>query len=146
MLSPILDTEVTLGIRDWFYIAGVLLAGSTAWWKLTNKINGVGARTTVAGSTATEAKILADKVHLEMEGARGERAAIRERVAAVEIATAKLTEELSEERMAVMTTLHNNERAASERDTALQVQLATLTERIDVDRIVRSVVREFKES
>jgi len=140
------DSSFAINIKDAIAILVFVLGLSAAWWKLTEKINGHGKRTTEASDTATKAYTLAEKLLVEFEGARQERIQLRERIVTVEANVVKLGEELSEERLAVMTTLHNNERAASERDATLREQLAVLNERMNIDRIVRTVVREFHDN
>lgn len=144
LVDPITSgSEFSVTLRDGAFLAGILLAGSAAWWKLTAKINGFGARTTETDKTAVAAHTLGEKLLIEFEGARQERIQLRERIVTAEANVKKLGEELSEERLAVMATLHSNERAASERDATLREQLAVLNERMNIDRIVRTVVREF---
>lgn len=66
------------------------------------------------------------------------------RVSANEARYDSVKEELNQERLAVMTLMFNNEKAANERHTELKVQIATLTERLNIRGIVNEVVREFK--
>lgn len=136
--------ELTLGVRDVIWLLGGVLTASAIWWKQNGKINGYGKRVDDATINAAAALKLGDKLVLELETAHSERSELRERVTAVETMIDAVKEELSEERLAVMTTLHNNERAAAERDAQLREQLAGLKERMDIQRIVRNVVSEFK--
>lgn len=136
--------ELTLGIRDVIWVIGVVISGSAIWWKQNGKINGFGKRVDNVEIASAASLKLGDKLVLELENAHNERGELRERVAQVETLIDAIKEELSEERLAVMTTLHNNERAAAERDAQLREQLAGLRERMDIQRIVKTVVQEFK--
>lgn len=138
------DTQIPLTTRDIIELV-VFVAGSAGlWYRLEAKVNGIGGRTTTAQNDATAAKALADKCVMDDQVATAERAEIRERIAANETSVDNLHEELTQERLAVMSTLHANERAAAERDASLRVELAKLTERVDINRIIRSVVAEYK--
>lgn len=138
------DTQIPLSPRDIVEFGGILLAIAGVWYKLENKVNGLGTRTTEAKENAIAAKLIADKCVMDDQIATAERAEIRERIAACETSVDNLHEELTQERLAVMSTLHANERAAAERDASLRVELAKLTERVDINRIIRSVVAEYK--
>lgn len=142
MLLP--DTQIPLTARDIIELVTFTVASAGLWYRLEAKVNGIGTRTTQAQLDATAAKAVADKCVIDDQVATAERAEIRERIAANETSVDNLHEELAQERLAVMSTLHANERAASERDANLRVELAKLTERVDINRIVRSVVSEFK--
>ncbi len=142
--QPIQDaTSLTLGIRDVVWIVGIVLTGSAIWWKQNSKINGYGKRVDQVEIDSAAALKLGYKLVLELQGAANDRSELRERVASVETVVDAIKEELSEERLAVMTTLHNNEKAAADRSADLQKQIAVLTERMDINRIVRSVVAEY---
>lgn len=52
-----------------------------------------------------------------------------------------LRNELRSERDLLVTTMHNNERAAAERHAQLQVQFARLEERLDVEKLVSSIAK-----
>lgn len=136
--------ELTLGIRDVVWVIGIVISGTAIWWKQNGKINGFGKRVDDVEVASAACLKLGDKMVLELENAHNERGELRERVAQVETLIDAIKEELSEERLAVMTTLHNNERAAAERDAQLREQLAGLRERMDIQRIVKTVVQEFK--
>lgn len=118
---------ITLSVKDWLEILGMAIGLAAVHWRQVVRVNGLGSRVDANENLAKE-----------------ERTNIRERVAHLEATTTAIREELSEERLAVMTMLHNNERAAAERAANLQAEVARLTERIDVQRIVRTVVSEFK--
>lgn len=66
------------------------------------------------------------------------------RVSANEARYEAVKEELNQERLAVMTLMFNNEKAANDRHTELKVEIARLTERLNIRGIVNEVVREFK--
>lgn len=141
MLLP--EASVTLGTRDVIEAIGLILTVSAIYWKLNNTVNNFGERATNAERDAIAAKTIADKALLEIQLAAEERNQIRDRVSSVETKVDTIKEELSEERLAVMSTLHANESAAAERDAQLREKLAQLTERIDINRIVKTVVQEY---
>lgn len=66
------------------------------------------------------------------------------RVSANEAKIDAIKEELNQERLAVMTLMFNNEKAANERHTDLKVQIATLTERLNVKGMIAEVLHEIK--
>src|SRR5678815_1256499 len=138
------DASLNFTLRDIIELVGVILTISAVWWKLDAKVNGFGERTTKAQEDATASRTLAEKCMLDDQVGTAERAEIRERIAANETSVDNLHEELTQERLAVMSTLHANERAAAERDASLRVELAKLTERVDINRIIRSVVAEYR--
>jgi hypothetical protein len=144
MLQGITTESFPVTLRDIIELVTIVIAIAGIWYRLENKVNGYGKRTDQAQADASAAKTLADKCVIDDQVATAERAEIRERIAANETSVDNLHEELAQERLAVMSTLHANERAAAERDANLRVELAKLTERVDINRIVRSVVSEFK--
>lgn len=135
---------ITLGLKDWIELGMVIVAISSVYWRLTNKVNGFGERVNSVELLAAQTKILVEKITVQSEVILAERAAIRERLAGLEILAAGIKEELAEERMAVMTTLHNNERAAAERDAGMREELAKLTERIDIPQMIKTIMAERK--
>lgn len=135
---------ISLAPRDWVELITGIFVIAGVWWKLDSKVNGFGKRADQAAIDASAAKALGDKLVLELDNAHSDRSDLRERIATVETMIDGVKEELSEERLAVMTTLHNNEKAAAERDAQLREQLARLTERMDIQRMIRTVVAEFK--
>lgn len=145
ILQQVAQQAGTLSLepRDWIELIVLIFAVAGVWWKLDTKVNGFGARADDAARDATAAKAVGDKLVLELENAHNDRADLRERVATVEAMIDAVKEDLSEERLAVMTTLHNNEKAAAERDAKLREELARLTERMDIQRMIRTVVAEF---
>jgi chromosome segregation ATPase len=137
------EGSITLSLKDGITLAGIIVAIAGVWWKLDAKVNGFGERANKAEKDATAALAISDKAVLEIQMASTERAEIRDRVSSVETKVDAIKEELSEERLAVMATLHENERAAAERDAQLREKLAQITERIDIQRIVKTVVQEY---
>jgi hypothetical protein len=83
-------------------------------------------------------------LRLEQQQSRDERIAMRERTAADTAGIRVLQEELQQERLLVMTTLHNNERTSAERDARTREELARISERLDIERMVTTVVRNLK--
>jgi hypothetical protein len=69
---------------------------------------------------------------------------MREKIAGNAANIRSLQDELQSDRLAVMTTLHNNEKAAAERDAKTREELARISERLDIERMVTSVVRNLK--
>jgi len=137
------EGAVTLSLKDGITLI-LTIAGITGiWWKLDAKVNGFGERTNKAEKDATAALAISDKAVLEIQLGATERAEIRDRVASVETKVDAIKEELSEERLAIMATLHENERASAERDAQLREKLAQITERMDIQRIVKTVVQEY---
>jgi chromosome segregation ATPase len=107
-------------------------------------INAVGARVNgLSTSCSLHEKALND-VNVEQQTARDNRETMRESIGRNSAAIAALREDLQEERMSVMTTLHNNEKAAAERDAQMRERLASITERLDIERMVTSVVRALQ--
>ena len=111
-------------LSDWlpFILLGITLSigGFIAYWKGWNsliiKINSVGEKYNLL-----ETKVVTNETKIDA-----------------------IKEELATERLAVMTLMFNNEKAANERHADLKVQLATLQERINVADIVRTTVREMQ--
>lgn len=83
---------------------------------------------------------------LEQQASRDDRNTMRERIAANATSINTLKEDMQTERLAVMTTLHNNERSAAERDASTREQLARISERLDIERLVTVVVRNLQGS
>jgi hypothetical protein len=154
------DTTITLSMAQ-FGVAAVgfvLLWGGTLWRKVktdatteaklvaaieknATDINEVGGRVNkVETNCAIHTKDIGD-LRVEQQNSRDDRGTMRENIGRNSAAIAALREDLQEERVAVMTTLHNNEKAAAERDAQMRERLASITERLDIERMVTSVVR-----
>lgn len=144
LIQAVVDKEFPVTGRDIVELVGAVLALAGVWYRLENKVNGYGKRTDAAAADGASAKVIGEKNAIELQVGIAERTEIRERIAANETSIDNLHEEMTQERLAVMSTLHANERAASERDANLRVELAKLTERVDINRIIRSVVAEYK--
>ena len=104
---------------DFVTLAGIFIGWIVAFWKgyssLINKLNNVGEK-----YNSLESRVTANEARYD-----------------------SVKEELNQERLAVMTLMFNNEKAANERHTELKVQIATLTERLNIRGIVTEVVSEF---
>lgn len=107
-------------------------------------VNQLGERVNLANGYALRHEDAINSIKLEQQASRDDRSTMRERIARNEASISALTEELAQERLAVMTTLHNNEKAAAERDAQTREQLARISERLDIERMVTSVVRNLK--
>lgn len=142
-------------VKDWIGIAAVLLVWTGAIWRswtnLNNKItaqgndlNLVGGRVDGVKTDCVKHESEINNLKMEQQRSLDDRGIIREKVAMNTKALEALTEELREERLAVITMIHNNEKAAAERDTTLRVELAGIRERLNIETMIKSVVRNLK--
>jgi biopolymer transport protein ExbB/TolQ len=128
-----------------FLIIGFAFAVWKAWVAMTHKVNAFGVRVAKLETGCVEFNTRQSSMEREQERARDERASINA------IATQALTkidamrEEIADERLAIQSTLHANEKAAADRDSALREKLARLEERLNIRAIVSQTVKEFKE-
>ncbi len=132
-------------LNQWLAAIGII-GGWIIWsWRvgLTIKtdLNNVGTRinSTEIESTRHETEIA--NLKLELQRSIDDRNIIREKVAGNTKSLDELRDEIRDDRLAVIATLHINEKTASERDAVLRETLARLQERINIEEIVRSVVR-----
>lgn len=160
LLAAATEPTITLSwVQSLTVVAGfVFLWGGTFWRKIktdatkeeklvaaieknANDINEVGKRVnSISTDCSIHDKGITD-LRLEQQASRDDRGTMRENIGRNSAAIAALREELQEERLAVMTTLHNNEKAAAERDAQTRERLAQISERLDIERMVTSVVR-----
>lgn len=86
-----------------------------AYWKARNQIDGLGQRT--------------NEAEKDIASLRGQVGALKD--------------EIRDDRLAIMTQLHNSEKAAQERESRLREQLARIEERMNVDRMVEMAVKKL---
>lgn len=92
-----------------------LSAVFAAYWKARNQIDGLGQRTNEAEKD----------------------------IAALNARVGSLKDEISDDRLAIMTLLHNSEKSAAEREMRLREQLARIEERMNIDRMIDSAIRKL---
>lgn len=128
-----------------FLIIGFAFALWKAWVKLNEKVSGFGRRVkAVEENCAANGKDL-EGVLREQAQARIERSDIRAMAVENRTKVETLRQEIADDRLAIMSTLHANEKAAAERNAELREKLGRLDERLNIQAMVRQVVREFKE-
>lgn len=135
-------------LNQWLAAIGVVFVWGLAVWrayaKLTNDINQVGERVNeIKVSDATKGTEITN-IKLEQQRLKDNQDAMRERISANEKEIETVGNELREERLAVMTMLHNNEKAAAERDARTREELAAIRERLNIEKMVQSVIRNLK--
>ena len=111
--------------------------------KLTTDINEVGTRVNKMNDACVINGTKISALELELQTSRDDRAHMREKIGANEGSIKALQEELQADRLAVMSTLHANEKAAAERNAHTREELARISERLNVEQMVHSVVRSF---
>jgi septal ring factor EnvC (AmiA/AmiB activator) len=135
-------------LNQWLTAVGILVGWTIVAWrfftKLSTDINRVGERTNAVETSCTSHGTEITNLKLEQQRSADDRGTMRERIAASEKEIETLGAELREERLAVMSMLHANERAAAERDAQTREQLARISERLNIERMVQSVVRNMK--
>jgi septal ring factor EnvC (AmiA/AmiB activator) len=151
-----MDPKLVAEIKDWLGIIAILIVWTAGVIKAYNAnrraietvatdVNKVGERANETKSLcATHAAAVAD-IKLELQRSMDDRAIMREKIATNAKAIEAVTDELRADRLAVMSTLHANEKAASERDAQNREKLARIEERLDIERMVKNVVRSLKE-
>ncbi len=107
-------------------------------------INAVGERVNATNAMMSRHDEAVGALKIEQQQSRDDRMNMRERIASNYSAIEALQDELQQERLAVMSVLHANERAAAERDAVTRVELAGIKERLNIEGIVQSVVRNMK--
>lgn len=157
------DIRVDLSVVQTILILGAMLAGWLfSLWRVAraqqkkesdrdaqmssmNKdINEVGARINSTQLSCGKHDEAIQSLKIEQQQSRDDRINMRERIATNFAAIQALQEELQQERIVVMSTLHANERAAAERDTLTRVELAAIKERMNIEMMVQSVVRNMQ--
>lgn len=116
----------------------------TAVAKVATDVDRVGEKVNATNLSCTKHDEAIQNLKIEQQQSRDDRMNMRERIAGNFTAISALQEELQQERLTVMATLHNNEKAAAERDTQTRVELARISERLDIEQMVHAVVRNFK--
>lgn len=137
-------------VNEWLAIVGALALWIGVWWrawtKITSDVNQVGTRVNETRDNCTTHTSEINSLKLEQQQSRDDRTNMRERIAANSQAIKALSEEQQADRIAVMTQLFNNEKAAAERDAQTREALAAIRERLNIEQMVKSVVRNFKDS
>lgn len=140
------------GKIDWIRVAEFLVMGVAyafalwrAWVKLVDKVDGLGGRVSKVEENCTKHGTDLDNVKREQGHAREERASLAQAVASNTAKIESIKETIQQERLEVMSTLHANERAAAERDASLRYELGRLQERLDIQRIVKGALKEFRD-
>jgi hypothetical protein len=152
-----MDPKLVAEIKDWLGIIAILAvwtlgivkaysANRRAIEKVAEDINKVGERANETKSLCATHDVSVGELKLEQQRSTDDRAQIREKVATNAKAIEAITDELRADRLAVMSTLHSNEKAASERDAQNREKLARIEERLDIERLVKSVVRNLREA
>lgn len=93
----------------------VLAAIFTAYWTVKNQVNGLGVRVNEL-----------EKAHSKLDG---------------EVST--MRDDLRDDRLAIMSMLHNSEKNAADREAKLREQLARIEERINIDRMIESAITKL---
>lgn len=140
------------GQVDWFRVGefGILTVTFAfgiwrSWVHMSNRLNAYGKRVGKVEENCVAYNKDIENMKLEQDRARNERDAIRTVAMAAGVKADALQQELTNERLAVMSTLHQNETAAAERDANLRERLARMDERLNVRAMVTQVVREMKD-
>lgn len=107
-------------------------------------VNEVGSRINNTNLACGKHEEAIQSLKIEQQQSRDDRINMRERIATNYASIQALQEELQQERIVVMSTLHANEKAAAERDTLTRVELAAIKERMNIEMMVQSVVRNLK--
>lgn len=127
-----------------FLVMGIAFAFGLwkAWVNLSNKVNGFGKRVSkVEENCVSNAKDI-DTMKQELDHGRNERIEIRTMAAKAEAAAVALSREVADDRLAVMSTLHSNEKAAADRAAELKEKIGRLDERLNMLNLIRLVARE----
>lgn len=135
-------------LNQWLGVLVVVVGWTFAMWrayaKLSNDANRIGERVNNVETYCTSHGTEIVNLKLEQQRSADDRGNMRERIAASEKEIETLGSELREERLAVMTMLHNNEKAAAERDAHTREELARINERLNIERMIQSVVRNMR--
>lgn len=149
-------------LQSWFAILGLLIVWFTSLFamarrnqkkdddtqaaitKVATDIDRVGERVNTTNTSCSKHEEAITGLRLEQQQSRDDRNTMREKVAGNAAAIAAIREEIQQERLQVMSTLHANERAAAERDAVTREQLATIRERLNIEQMVTTVMRNLK--
>lgn len=118
--------------------------GWKAWTSLTAIVNGLGDR---VKKLEHDEVVNDERMHIlrrDSELFVQESKSVRDRISSAEVRIDALREELRDDRLAIMSQLHASEKHASERDATLRVELSKLKERLNINEMIRTVVREQK--
>jgi len=136
-------------LAEWVVSLGTILAWIISLWKVWDKlhtqVNNVGTRVNFLELAKERHETEISNLILNMQRSIDDRGVIRENVASNTKAIEAMDDQMREDRLAVMQTLHDNERAASERNAVLRESMARLEERLNVEMMIKSVVRNLRE-
>lgn len=139
--EPFLPSTLNQWLAAIAVVGGWIVISWRAMLAIKTDLNNVGSR--VNELELSKAKHLTEIENLKLEQQRSidDRNNMRERLAGNSRSIDELRDEIRDDRLAVLTTLHNNEKAAAERDAVLRESLARLQERVNIEELVRAVVR-----
>jgi predicted nucleic acid-binding Zn-ribbon protein len=142
------DSFFPQNLSQWLGVIAILFGWGVivwrAWAKLTGDINQVGERVNEIKIASAQNNTEIVNIKIAQQRSDDNTNAMRERLASTERELETLSTELREERLAVMTMLHNNEKAAAERDARTREELAAIRERLHIEKMVQSVVRNMR--
>jgi chromosome segregation ATPase len=132
-------------LNQWLATIAIIVGWTILAWrhslKVQTDLNNVGSRVNKLELDDARKTTEIDALKLELQRSIDDRNTMRERVAGNARSLEELREEIRDDRIAVLTTLHNNEKAAAERDAVLRESLARLQERINIEELIKSTVR-----
>lgn len=139
------DTFLPNTLNQWLGAIAIIVTWTLIAWrhsvKVTTDLNNVGTRVNSLELTNERQSTDIDNLKLELQRSVDDRNNMRERLAGNTRSIDELRDEIRDDRLAVLTTLHNNEKAAAERDAVLRESLARLQERVNIEELVRAVIR-----
>jgi site-specific recombinase len=139
------NTFLPSTLNQWMATIAIIVGWTLIAWrhslKVTTDLNNVGSRVNTLELDNAKKQTDIDNLKLELQRSVDDRNTMRERVASNGRSLEELREEIRDDRIAVLTTLHNNEKAAAERDAMLRESLARLQERINIEELIKSTVR-----
>jgi septal ring factor EnvC (AmiA/AmiB activator) len=150
-----MDPKLLAQVKDWLGIAAILAVWTVGIWKayasnraeiekVKSDLNNVGERANTVKANCQTHDVEIGNLKLEQQRSMDDRSNMRERIATNAKAIDGLAEELRADRLAVMSTLHANEKAAAERNAIMREELARIGERLNIERMIQSVVRSMK--
>jgi predicted nucleic acid-binding Zn-ribbon protein len=134
-------------LNQWLIAIGTVVVWTfTAWrmyYKLANDLNRVGERVNSVEISCTTTGVEVNNLKLEQQRSIDDRGNLREKIAATARSVEEMREEIRDDRLAVVTMLHNSDKSAAERDAVLREQLARVQERLNIEEMIKSVVRNW---
>jgi hypothetical protein len=139
------DSFLPATLNQWLGAAAIIIGWTVIVWRamlsIKTDLNNVGTRVNSLELSCNKNTVETDNLKLEQQRSIDDRNTMRERVAGNARSLDELRDEIRDDRIAVLTTLHNNEKAAAERDAILRESLARLQERINVEEMIKGAVR-----